>query len=75
MFNKLNLSHTITNMLVRRGRIDSYICFVLGIITIIIIYYCYYYLRPMIRGKCRFYKDPKKKKSDIFGKKASALAK
>jgi len=50
MFNKLHLSNTITNMLVRRGKIDTYICLILGILTIIILYYCYYYLRPIIKG-------------------------
>ena len=51
IFGKLTTSHSQTGWLIRRGKGDTFLCFFLGIITILIIYYTYYYLRPKIRGK------------------------
>lgn len=54
MYNKLDISSTITNFLIRRGRGDTYLCLFLGILTIIIIYIIYYYVKPWIRGDQTF---------------------
>jgi hypothetical protein len=50
MYNKLDISNTITNFLIRRGRGDTYLCLFLGVLTFIIIYFIYYYVKPWIRG-------------------------
>jgi len=47
----LTTSHSQTGWLIKRGKGDTFLCIFLGIVTIIIIYYSYYYLRPKIRGK------------------------
>jgi hypothetical protein len=51
IFGKLTTSHSQTGWLIKRGKGDTFLCIFLGIVTIIIIYYSYYYLRPKIRGK------------------------
>lgn len=51
IFAKLTTSHNQTGWLIRRGRGDTFLCFFLGLLTIGIIYYTYYYVRPKIRGK------------------------
>lgn len=51
IYSKLKISNSITHFLIRRGKGDTYLCIFLGILTIIIIYYVYFYLRPKIRGE------------------------
>ena len=51
IFGKLTTSHSQTGWLIKRGKGDTYLCIFLGIITILILYYTYYHLRPKIRGK------------------------
>ena len=51
-----NIFHTITgsyhdsNWIKQRGQNDKYICIALGVLTIFIIGFTYFYLRPKIRG-------------------------
>ncbi len=54
MYNKLEISNTITNFLIRRGKGDTYLCLFLGVLTFIIIYFMYYYVKPWIRGDKTF---------------------
>ena len=51
IFGKLSTSHSQTGWLIKRGKGDTYLCIFLGIMTILILYYTYYHLRPKIRGK------------------------
>jgi hypothetical protein len=51
MYQRLDVSNSITQFLVRRGRGDTYLCIFLGILTVIILFYANYYLKPMIRGQ------------------------
>jgi hypothetical protein len=50
IYHKLQVSNSITHFLVRRGRGDTFLCIFMGILTIIIIYFCLYHLKPKIRG-------------------------
>lgn len=50
IFGKLTTSHSYTTFMIGRGKGDTRLCIFLGILTIVIIYYCYYYLRPRLRG-------------------------
>ena len=50
MYNKLEISNSITNFLIRRGRGDTLLCLFLGVLTVIIIYFINYYVKPWIRG-------------------------
>lgn len=49
IYNKLDISNNIIRFLVRRGRGDTYLCLFLGILTIAIIYYVYYYIKPKFK--------------------------
>ena len=51
IFTKLTNSHMYTTFMIKRGKGDTRLCIFLGILTIVIIYYCYYYLRPKLRHK------------------------
>ena len=51
MFNKIEISNSITQFLIRRGKSDLALFFVLVILTIGIIYYTYYHLRPKLYGE------------------------
>ena len=53
MYNKITKSYSSSSFMVSRGRNDTRLCLFLGIITIIIIYCSYYYLRPKIRNTIR----------------------
>jgi hypothetical protein len=50
IYSKLQISNSITHFLIRRGRGDTYLCLFLGLLTLVIIYYVYYYIRPKVRG-------------------------
>jgi hypothetical protein len=50
IYSKLQISNSITHFLIRRGRGDTYLCLFLGMLTLVIIYYVYYYIRPKVRG-------------------------
>jgi len=50
MYNKLEISNSITQFLIRRGKSDMVLFVVLVIITLLIIYYTYYHLRPKLYG-------------------------
>ena len=50
IYNKLLISNSITHFLIRRGRGDTYLCLFLGLLTIVIIYYVYFYVKPRMRG-------------------------
>ena len=45
----MSIADSITRFLVRRGRSDTYICLFLSILTIAIIYYTYYYIKPKFK--------------------------
>ncbi len=51
MYNKLEISNTLTQLIIRRGKGDTYLCLFLGILTIVIIYYVYYHIKPWMRGE------------------------
>ena len=51
IFTKLTNSHMLTTYMIKRGKGDTRLCIFLGILTIVIIYYCYYYLIPKLRHK------------------------
>lgn len=50
MYNKLGISNSITRFLIRRGRGDTYLCLFLGLLTIVIIYYTYFYIKPRMKN-------------------------
>ncbi len=50
IYSKLQVSSSITKFLIRRGRGDTYLCIFMGVLTIVILYYVYYYIRPKVRG-------------------------
>jgi hypothetical protein len=50
IYNKLQISDTITRFLIRRGRSDTYLCLFLGFLTVLIIYYVYFYVKPKFRA-------------------------
>jgi hypothetical protein len=50
IYSKLQISNSITHFLIRRGRGDTYLCLFLGMLTLVIIFYVYYYIRPKVRG-------------------------
>ena len=49
IFQKVTTSNYYTNFMIRRGRGDTWLCLFLGVLTLIIMYICYYYLRPKVR--------------------------
>ncbi len=50
MANKLGIANSITHFLIRRGRGDTLLCIILGILTIVIIYYVYYHVKPYMKS-------------------------
>jgi paraquat-inducible protein B len=50
MVDKLVNSNALTNWLIKRGRGDTFICFFMGFLTIGILYFTYYYIKPRIKG-------------------------
>lgn len=51
IFDKISGSFKDTTWIKQRGKNDKYICLFLGIVTILIIGFTYFYLKPKIRGK------------------------
>lgn len=51
IYRKMDVSNSISKFLVRRGRGDTYLCLFMGVITVLSIYFSYYYLRPWVRGE------------------------
>ena len=50
MVDKLVNSNALTNWLIKRGRGDTFICFFMVFLTIGILYFTYYYIKPRIKG-------------------------
>ena len=51
IFHKMAGSYKDSSWIKERGRNDKYLCLALGCLTIIVIGFTYYYLRPKLRGK------------------------
>ena len=49
MFNKMTIADSITRFMIRRGRGDTLLCLFLGLLTLVIMYYCYYYIKPAMK--------------------------
>ena len=50
IFQKITGSYHDSSWIKQRGQNDKYICLAMGILTVIIILFTYFYLRPKIRG-------------------------
>ena len=50
IFQKITGSYHDSTWIKQRGQNDKYICLAMGILTVIIILFTYFYLRPKIRG-------------------------
>lgn len=48
IFDKMNISNTITKFLINRGKSDTFLFFILVLLTLAIMYYTYYYVKPLI---------------------------